>query len=415
MAIENLYSFKSVSRKLAWGAVFIGLAGCAARPSLMRDDLRLMTFSEVKDVVVTKVSPARQASPEQVANAVASVTITPVASTVAPPDPAQCEYFREDAAAQTNIMRSPSLRGSYNDSGKASLSLGMSLTDFGKANTVEEAAEVRCRLYKAETGLRKIVFLSPQGLTASGFRAKSDLIQNRMKQLQNLKSDAMSAMRRGDIDHEKASGLIANIDKILADASAAKSQADRRTNDLLGLHDNASILGQELLRAESDLHDLNSRMRTYDATDLSVSAGYNDDLNNQGLATNKNAFSAKINFAVKLGALLPQRFDHEERAKQARLKAVGEEEGGMMWQVNTLRLAHERAIEGLVTSQSQLEAALAEARKLAMQLGSVPNPEFSGARIATKIQIVALESDRAGVMGSIAEIRKNILRLNTKG
>jgi hypothetical protein len=221
-------------------------------------------------------------------------------------------------------------------------------------------------------------------------------------------------MGRGDIDHEKASGVIANIDKIFADASAAKSQADRRTNDLLGLHDNASILGQELLRAESDLHDLNSRMRTYDATDLSVSAGYNDDLNNQGLATNKNAFSAKINFSVKLGALLPQRFNHEERAKQARLKAVGEE-GGIIWQVDTLRLAHERAIEGLVKSQSELDAALAEARKLLKQLGSVPNPEFSGARISTKVQIVALESDRAGVVGSIAEIRKNMQRLKTKG
>ena len=381
----------------------------------MPDDLRLMTFSEVKDAVVTKVVPDARPSAQQIASAVAPVTITPVSSPVVPRDPAQCDYLREDAAAQTDIMRSPSLRGSYNDSGKASLSLGMSLTDFGKANAVEDAAEVRCRLYKAESGLRKIVFLSPQSLTASGFRAKSDLIQNHHKQLQGLKSDAMAAMARGDIDHEKASGLIASIDKILADASEAKSQADRRTNDLLGTQDNASVLGRELLRAEADLHDLNSRMRTYDAVDVSVSAGYNDDLNSQGLATNKNAFSSKINFSVKLGALLPSRFDHEERAKQARLKAVGEEEGGMMWQVNTLRLAHERAIEGLVSSQSQLEAALSEAQKLLKQLGSVPNPEFSGARIAARIQIVALESDRAGVIGSIAEIRKNMVRLNTKG
>jgi hypothetical protein len=417
MATVNHSFSKRTGKHLRYmlvGLGLAGLAGCAARPSLMSDDLRLMTFSEVKDTVVTKVSAAPQPSPEKIASAVAAVTITPVSSPVVSKDPAQCDYLREDALAQTDIMRSPSLRGSYNDSGKASLSLGMSLTDFGKANTVEEAADVRCRLYKAETGLRKIVFLSPQGLTASGFRAKSDLIQNQRTQLQKLKSDAMAAMGRGDIDHEKASGLIANIDKIFADASAAKSQADRRTNDLLGLNDNASILGQELLRAESDLHDLNSRMRTYDATDLSVSAGYNDDLNNQGLATNKNAFSAKINFSVKLGALLPQRFNHEERAKQARLRAVGEE-GGMIWQVNTLRLAHERAIEGLVSSQSQLEAALAEARKLSKQLGSVPNPEFSGARIATKIQIVALESERAGVVGSIAEIRQNMQRLKTKG
>jgi hypothetical protein len=163
------------------------------------------------------------------------------------------------------------------------------------------------------------------------------------------------------------------------------------------------------------LHDLNSRLRTYDAMDVSVSAGWNDDLNSQGLSTNKNALSAKLNFSVKLGSVLPQRFAHEERAKQARLQAVGEEEGGMMWQVNTLRLAHERAIEGLVSSQGQLEAALNEARRLLKQLNSVPNPEFAAARISAQVQVVALESDRAGVAGSIAEIRKNMIRLKTKG
>mgnify|MGYP000892867986 CR=1 FL=1 len=40
-----------------------------------------------------------------------------------------------------------------------------------------QSAEVRCRLYKAESGLHKLVFLSPQGLTAAGYRAKADTIQ----------------------------------------------------------------------------------------------------------------------------------------------------------------------------------------------------------------------------------------------
>jgi hypothetical protein len=401
------------------GLGLAGLAGCSAKPSLLADDMRLMTFSEVKDAVVTTVVPEKS-KPEQVAAAVLAepVKITPAAShsnaVVPAKDPAQCEYFREDTFAQTDIMRSPTLRGSYNSSGKASLSMGMSISQFGKANTLEDSAEVRCRLYKAETGLRKLVFLSPQGLTASGFRAKYKTIDAQSGQLRSLKGQAMAAMQRGEIDHEKASGIVANIDKILADASVAKSQADRRTSDLLGLNDNASILGRELLRAEADLQDLNSRLRTYDATDLSVSTGWNDDLNTSGLNT-RNNFSAKVNFSVKLGALLPSRFDHEERAKQARLRAVGEEEGGMLWQVNTLRLAHERAIQGLVTSQAQLDAALAESRKLLRQLESVPNPEFSGARIGVKVQIVAYEADKAAVAGSLTEIRQNMARLKLKG
>ncbi len=419
MAIANL-SFSRRSPAFAAGMMglgLLGLAGCSSAPQLMPDDLRLMTFSEVKDAVSTTVATSKpevaQASPQAIAAAITPpVVITPVASRPQR-DPAQCEFLREDAAAQTDIMRSPSLRGSYNDTGKASLSLGMSLTDLGKANTVEEAAEVRCRLYKAESGLRKLVFISPQGLTAAGYRAKADSIRSSNRRLESLKAETRAAMNRGDIDHEKATGIIASIDKIFADAAAARSQADRRTNDLLGINDNASILGRELLRAEADLSDLNSRMRTYDAVDVSVSAGWNDDLNNQGVKTTSNDFSGKINVAVKLGALLPSRYGHEERAKQARLRAVSEEEGGMMWQVNTLRLAHERAIEGLIASQSDLDSALAEARRLARQLASVPNPEFAGARLTAAVQVVALESDRAAVAGSIAEIRRNMARLKT--
>lgn len=425
MATANHFSsergLEGIKKGLAVSGVvagLLGLAACSSSGSLLQDDLRLMTLSEVKEAVVETVAPApvKTAAPAAVAEALAGakVVVTPAGSDAVRQEPTQCEFLREDALAQTDIMRSPTLRGSVNDSGKASMVVGMSLTDIGKADVVEDQANVRCRLYMAEAGLKKIVFLSPQGLTSAGYRAKADSILARRKSLLDLKQQARRAMMRGDIDREKATGLLAAIDKLMADASAARSQADRRTNDLLGAKDRASILGRELMRAEADLHDLNSRMRTFDAVDVSVSAGWNDDLNNQGLSTSKDSFSSKINFSVKLGALLPSRFDHEERAKAARLKALTEE-GGMMWQVNTLRLAHERAIEGLVASQRELDGAIAEARKLSAQLTGVANPEFAGARIAARVQVAALEADRAGVAGSIAEIRRNLARLNVKG
>ncbi len=111
--------------------------------------------------------------------------------------PAWCEYLQEDTYAQTTIMRSPRLGASANDSGKTAVSLGMSLTDIAKADLMEESAEAKCRRYMAESGLQKLVFLSPQGLTSAGYRAKYDAVQKSKKELQALRRQVSQAMSDG--------------------------------------------------------------------------------------------------------------------------------------------------------------------------------------------------------------------------
>ncbi len=201
-------------------------------------------------------------------------------------------------------------------------------------------------------------------------------------------------------------------DQLLSEGASAKSQADRRTGDFLGTQDQASLLGREMLRAESDLEDLNSRMRTFDNVDVSVSAGWSDDITRDDFAVNSDGFSGKVSMSIKLGAVLPQRFEHEERAKRAKLRAIGEE-GGAMWQVNVLRLAHERAIAGLEESRQKIESAMAETKKLLRALDGVNGPEFKGTAYGAKIRLMQLKADKAAVEGSIAEIRTNLKRLKT--
>ncbi len=226
-------------------------------------------------------------------------------------------------------MRSPRMSGSFSDDGKANVGLGMSLTDFAKANVMEESAEARCRRYMAESGLHKLVFLSPQGLTSAGYRAKYESVQKSKKELQVLRRKVSQALNDGFLDREKATVLMGLADQLMAEGASAKSQADRRTGDFLGKKDHASILGREMLRAEADLEDLNSRMRTYDNVDLSVSAGWSDDVTREDFAINSQGFSGKISMSVKLGALRPKRYEHEERAKHAKLRAIGEEGGAI--------------------------------------------------------------------------------------
>jgi hypothetical protein len=294
------------------------------------------------------------------------------------------------------------------------VSLGLSVTDFAKANVLEETAEARCRRYMAESGLQKLIFLSPQGLTSSGYRAKAESIGKRKKDIQALRRRISQAMADGFVDHERATNLMGFADQLLAEAAQAKSQADRRTGDFLGAKDRASLLGKELLRAEADLEDLNSRMRTFDAVDVSVSAGWNDDLADNGFDKAKDSFGGKVSFSVKLGAVAPSRFEHEERAKQAKLRAIGEE-GGPLWQVNVLRLAHERAIAGLEESRGKIDSAIAEANKLLAALEGVKNPEFQATGLQARFRIIQLKADKAAVEGSLAEIRSNLKRLKSTG
>jgi hypothetical protein len=411
MAIAN----HSFSRKpgLTLCVAMLALAGCAGQSTLLGEGLRLSILDPAKEVRVIKAAEAPALKPTLMETASKATVITPVASTPAKL-PAWCEYLTEDTAAQTTVMRSPRLSGSTTESGKASVSLGMSLSDFAKANVMEESAEARCRRYMAETGLQKLVFLSPQELTSAGFRAKAKAIGDHKSDIQGLRRRVAKAMSDGDLDREKATTLMGLADQILAEGANAKSQADRRTSDLLGTKDHASVLGRELLRAEADLEDLNSRMRTFDAVDVSLSAGWSDDVTRDDFAVSSDAFSGKISLSMKLGAVLPQRFEHEERAKRAKLRAIGEE-GGTMWQVNVLRIAHERAIEGLVESSGKIDNAIAETRTLLGALKGVEDPEFQGAGIQAKFRLIQLESDKAAVQGSIAEIRANMKRLKADG
>jgi hypothetical protein len=411
MAHANQSFFKQRGVMLAFS--LLALAGCAGQSNLLGDGLRLSIFEPASEVRIVKTAAAPDLKPTVIDSASRGIIIAPAAAKSSKL-PAWCEYLAEDTAAQTVLMRSPRLSGSVADDGKSSLSLGLSLSDFAKANVMEESAEARCRRYMAESGLQKLVFLSPQGLTGAGFRAKSNAIIKRKAEIQGLRRHVSQAMADGYLDREKATLFMGLADQILAEAANAKSQADRRTSDFLGTKDHASVLGRELLRAEADLEDLNSRMRTFDAVDVSVSAGWSDDITRDNFSVDRNGFSSKLSFSMKLGAALPQRFEHEERAKQAKLRAIGEE-GGTMWQVNVLRMAHERAIEGLVESGNKIDSAIAETRKLLAALKGVEAPEFQGPGIQAQFHLIQLESDKAAVQGSIAEIRENMKRLNADG
>jgi hypothetical protein len=403
----------SSSKRPHWvtgGVALLVLAGCSSGGSMLGKDLRLFTFDDGGGIA--EAAPVLKPTLDDTASVeTGKVKIVPATDTAVRSH--WCDYLREDAAAQTTIMRSPTLGASLKDDASASVSLGMSLSGLAKASLLEKAADVRCQKYLAENGLQKLVFVSPQGLTAAGHKSRVNFIDGQRKEIARLRRKAALALSAGSMDRERATNINVLADQILADAAASRSQADRRLDATLMLNGSAKAYGEALLAAEADLEDISNRMRTFDAFDVSASVGWGDDVNDNGFEATDQSFSGKVSFSMKLGAALPKRFEHEAAAKDAKLRAIKEEEGGALWQVSLLRRAHERAIEGLVLQKGRLADAILKAEDLARMLASVDNPEFEPPLIQAKLQLIKLRADQSAVAGSISEIRANMQRLKT--
>lgn len=400
----------SSSRKAALLAMtaLLSMAGCSGGSHLIsakQDFLSPLRLTPVADNGETEIKslPLRP-------------RIEPAADVQAMPkeedhQSAWCEHFKEDAAAEATILRSPTLAGSLDDTGKSRLNLRLDASSFTKANIIEKSALIKCRKYLAETGLQKLVFVSPQNLTAAGFRAKADAIFAQKGELAKLRRQIEKALADGSIDREKAAAILVLSDRLLAEGNNAKSQADRRFNEHLLSSKSAERLSEELLVAEADMDEMTSRMRTADNLDVSVQAGWGDNNLDNGFDTSSQAFSGKVSFSMRLGAINPRRFEHEAKSTAFKQDAIRHAEGGVVWQIGVLRRAHERAIAGLEEAEVKLDFAMKEARHLLAVLGSVPQPEFEGARLNARYEIMKLTADRAGIVGSLAEIRTNLNRL----
>jgi hypothetical protein len=411
----------------------LGIAGCSggakllpARPMPAAADAAISAAPAmeqeiaVADLVLTaSTGPARQVAQTKKApasarplpaGAASEPQVTPAGGVLGMS--AWCEYLKEDTAAEAAILRSPSLAGSVDDDGNANVNVGLSLMSFHKANLIEQAAEARCRRHLAELGLQKLIFISPQGLTAAGYRAKSERIGSFAREIAALRAEIARDVAAGVIDRDNATAFTVQVDELLAQGLQARSQADRRYEAEAAVAGGARELGSQLLQAEAELSDIDSRIRTADAMDVSVHAGWNEN-NGGGAERFDDGLNGKVSFSMKLGALAPGRFDHEERARRARLDAIRSQEGALLWQIGALRRAHERAIAGLVASRAQLDKALEEARSLQAQLALVDSPDFASQKLSVRVKLMQLEAEKAAVVGSIAEIEENMLRLGS--
>ena len=438
------FSRTSTAIGLCW---LLALGGCSGESSRL-DDVQTLFETASKDpvqsqnsqqfaaVAVTKpaltpvvisqsVASAPVAQPELRKSVIVDAEsmptpakVSPVADTLVGSEntgqSSWCTSLRETALANGNILRSPILAGSYDNLGKAEMSVGLSYSNFHRADLLQQRAEAECRKYMAQNGLQRLVFAAPQNLTMAGFKAKADAIDGEKFELARLRQNVMSHMAKGDINREKATALLMLIDQLHAEGQSARSQAARRLGNFAGTTKPAKELGVELLRAEQDLDQIDSQIRTSENYDVGVEGLYSEYTNGvpTGASTSTQGFGGKVSFSMKLGVIDPRRFEHERLASEAKQRAIRDEAGGPIWQVAQLRSSHERAIAGLEQSRLEIAKAVAEAKHLMTTLADVSQPEFDGAKLNARYQLLKLRADDAAVVGSLADIRSNIKQLS---
>ena len=321
-----------------------------------------------------------------------------------------CTYLKENAAAETTTLKAPTLSGQINDAGRKTASLSYDLVNVARAHLIEESARVKCQRYKANSALNRIVVVAPNKLTRAGFKAKATSIARHRGHLRSIKSQVRRQLVIGNLDRNESTTLSLAVDQIVADGAKASSEAAKRHGLVAFDLQNSADMAQQLLKAEKDLADINSNIRSADAVSVNLEGGWRDGLTQNGLTVQDDSLYGGVKVSVKLGAFNPSRKRHEKAALAAKLRAYRYEPGSVFWKISQLISAHKKARSGLVASQQQLVGARANISRLKVSLPA-GDAVYLAKRIRVDIEGIKLDAEISAISASINQLDQNLKKL----
>lgn len=321
-----------------------------------------------------------------------------------------CKYLMRDAAADATILRAPTISGEINDDGRKNATLGYDLVDIARAELTERAARVKCQRHIAQSALTRASIVAPNNLTRAGHREKARIIFANRHRLVAIKALAARELRAGSLDQAQSARLALAVDRLLSDGQSARSEAEKRKGLVAFDLENISELASRLLKAERDLADIKSTMRSADAVSVNLEGGWREGFVQNGVKVQSSSLYGGVKVSMKLGAFNPLRFRHERAAIKARLRAHSTEPGSVFWRLREVTAAHVRARTGLVASARQLRIGLTKAQAL---LRATPRHDsaYIVQRQGTQVDIIRLEADLAAARASIRQLDHNLARL----
>ena len=391
-----------------------GLAGVGARTTTAASTNQQAGITTAS-VSMKDVSDTPSDKAEHVALSTSNSTALPgVAQTDNSRRSAWCDYLVNNANAQAEIIASPSVSASTDDSGNYSVNIGVNLLDYRRAELVRQSGEVKCSQYTASRIISSAMQLADEAAILASAVAKEAYLRGKAGEMEKIAARARALANRGDITNQQA-------DAVFRQVSARKAELETARADIARRKDFPSVEGwqitgrnRELMEAESRLQGIDREMRTLDALSVNLEGGYRalqaDTL--LGDPASEDVY-AKVKLGVKLGALSPRRRAYEDAALAARQNSLNEELGGPIWRASYAESSGAKALPGLKRARDQVSAAKSSAERTAANLSASERPELLATALAVRVEAIGHGAELAGANAAIAQIEENLRRLGS--
>ncbi|MEO0329128.1 MAG: hypothetical protein AAF217_11100 [Pseudomonadota bacterium] len=322
---------------------------------------------------------------------------------------AACRYLRKSADSEAVIIGSPTLSASSDEDGSGSVSVGMNLLDLRKSELIRASADAKCRLHEASKKIEATLGLGVEATSFERAWAKQAYIRDRIGQMNSIKSKTENYVQLGVLTAQDANRVKQGIAELRSEMERFRADANQR-RDLPALksEDVRSRHGA-LIEATNDLQNIEREIRTNDAFEMSLSAGYryNDEFNDDLQQSDGAGGFVRLNVGIRLGALSDRRKRLEEEAAGARIDAMFEENTGTVWKSGFSERATTRVIANLKKSESELTNAINSTRNTLSKLGNEEDPEILRTQLLAKLELIRMGSNRAAVQAVIKQLKTN--------
>ncbi|MEZ5870792.1 MAG: hypothetical protein R3D32_02895 [Nitratireductor sp.] len=325
-----------------------------------------------------------------------------------------CDYLVNNANAQAEIIASPSVSASTDDSGNYSVNIGVNLLDYRRAELVRQSGEVKCNQHTASRVISSAMQLADEAALLASAVAKEAYLRGKAGEMEKINSKARNLASSGDITSQQA-------DAVFRLVAARKAEMENARSDIEKRKDFPSVEGwqiagrnRELVEAETRLQGIDREIRTLDALSIDIEGGYRaiqaDAL--LGDPASEDVY-AKVKLGLKLGALSPRRRAYEDAAMAARQNSLNEELGGPIWRATYAESSGAKALPGLKRARDQISAARNSAEKTAANLAASDRPELVANGLAVRLEAIGHGAELAGANAAIMQIEQNLRRLGT--
>jgi hypothetical protein len=360
------------------------------------------------DIEIAKVPLPAEARRKEATPAVDTKITTTALPELPQSDPAWCRYLAADAGAEASILRSPTLSASASDGGSKSVSLGMNLVDFAKADEIEKAAKLRCEQKLSEGSLQATLLIAGQSVTALGAPAKAAYLGKSLERLDAISAQSRARLAEGVITAPEHSLVIARIARVRQELSQAKSDALKveTISGAKGLL--VSEAATKLQKAEEELQASNARMRSLNAVSLNLETGWTR--KDDALLTISSGtpnYYGRVSVGVRLGALGPARRRYEDAAQQARIEALSEPYTGIVWRSAEGEDNIRSNIKTLRASRQAIASALSNARRTLQEMRGTDRIELASTRLIAEVDVISLTADLAAVDATLTALQEN--------